>query len=323
MKKSKIKFWARVNLALIAVLAGAVVQGLFSISFENSKSFDEGRRIVINLPTGQVSMREIKEEPQEAHQEKEVPKEEPLTEQAPPEEVLEEVAYETSGVRLAVIITNMGMNKALTEQALVLPPEVSLSFSPYAPHLELWQKAAVETGHIMMMDLPMEPRDYPISDPGPYALLSHAGDARNLFRLKSVLYAVDGHKGLVAPHDERFTHLLERMLHLIDELKNYDGMFIYHPNKRNHFIPKEAASVGMQAFAADGNIAVNISPDAISAKLAELKDKLYEKESGSFIITVEASPVALEDISRWISVIRKDERITLIPVTHMQHKKRE
>ena len=45
--------------------------------------------------------------------------------------------------RVAVLVTSLGLNKALTAAAILyLPPAVSLSFSPYAPELAAWIDAA-------------------------------------------------------------------------------------------------------------------------------------------------------------------------------------
>src|SRR3984885_6001362 len=60
--------------------------------------------------------------------------------------------------RVAVLLTGLGLSSAPTEAAINrLPPEVTLSFSPYAEHLGDWLQAARAAGHEVLLDLPLEP----------------------------------------------------------------------------------------------------------------------------------------------------------------------
>ena len=86
--------------------------------------------------------------------------------------------------RVAVIVGRLGLSQELTEAAIeALPGEVTLSFAIYADDLVPWLVRAREEGHEVMIDLPMEPVDYPRSDPGPETLLATAG-VENLQRLR-------------------------------------------------------------------------------------------------------------------------------------------
>jgi len=69
---------------------------------------------------------------------------------------------------VALIIGGLGLNAATTRQAIEsLPPEVTLSFVPYADGLQGWIDMARAAGHEVMLEAPMEPADYPSNDPGP------------------------------------------------------------------------------------------------------------------------------------------------------------
>ena len=53
------------------------------------------------------------------------------------------------GPRISIIVSGLGLNSAVTEQAIDnLPPEVSLSFAPYAKNLEFWTEKARRAGRI-------------------------------------------------------------------------------------------------------------------------------------------------------------------------------
>ena len=45
---------------------------------------------------------------------------------------------------------------------------------PYAEGLQGWIDLARANGHEVLLEIPMEPIDYPDNDPGPYTLLASA-----------------------------------------------------------------------------------------------------------------------------------------------------
>ena len=74
---------------------------------------------------------------------------------------------------IAVVVSGLGLSEAATEAAIRrLPPQVTLSFSPYARRLDEWIALARAHGHEVLLELPMEGADDPASDPGPHTLLA-------------------------------------------------------------------------------------------------------------------------------------------------------
>jgi hypothetical protein len=84
--------------------------------------------------------------------------------------------FEANGKpRVSLVIGGLGLNAAATRSAIEsLPPEVTLSFVPYAEGLQGWIDLARANGHEVLLEIPMEPMDYPANDPGPYTLLAQA-----------------------------------------------------------------------------------------------------------------------------------------------------
>ena len=89
--------------------------------------------------------------------------------------------------RIALLVVGLGLQADLTDAAIALPGEISLHFSAYAPDLPVWFGRARRAGHEVLLDLPMEPLDYPASDPGPRTLLAGASSEDNLQRLDWLL----------------------------------------------------------------------------------------------------------------------------------------
>jgi hypothetical protein len=77
------------------------------------------------------------------------------------------------GPRIAVIIGGLGVGATSTSEALSkMPGAVTLGFMPYGTDLENLAGRARAEGHEVLLQVPMEPFDYPDNDPGPQTLLS-------------------------------------------------------------------------------------------------------------------------------------------------------
>lgn len=96
--------------------------------------------------------------------------------------------------RIAIIVGGLGLNSTLTERAIdELPPEVSLSFAPYAKDLVFWTKKAREAGHEILIELPMEGYGDNQQALGGAALLSTRTERENLQRLDWLLSRFGGY----------------------------------------------------------------------------------------------------------------------------------
>ena len=96
--------------------------------------------------------------------------------------------------RIALVVGGLGLNAASTRTAIErLPPEVTLSFVPYAEGLQGWIDLARADGHEVMIEIPMEPLDYPNNDPGPYTLMASARAEETTKRLEWLLSRATGY----------------------------------------------------------------------------------------------------------------------------------
>lgn len=101
---------------------------------------------------------------------------------------------DASKPRIAVIVGGLGLNTALTERAIdELPPEVSLSFAPYAKDLEFWARKARLAGHEVLIELPMEGYGPNQQALGSAALLTSRTTEENLQRLDWLMSRFGGY----------------------------------------------------------------------------------------------------------------------------------
>jgi polysaccharide deacetylase 2 family uncharacterized protein YibQ len=107
--------------------------------------------------------------------------------------------------RIALIIGGLGLNERATTAAIeTLPPEITLSFTPYAEGLQGWIDMARAHGHEVLLEAPMEPIDYPDNDPGPYTLMSGAQGPETVRKLEWILSRATGYCGVTNYLGSRF-----------------------------------------------------------------------------------------------------------------------
>ncbi|MBS0528368.1 MAG: divergent polysaccharide deacetylase family protein, partial [Proteobacteria bacterium] len=85
---------------------------------------------------------------------------------------------------IAVVIGGLGVGAAKTTDAIMkLPPAVTLAFTPYGSDPAKLVERARAQHHEILLQVPMEPYDYPDNDPGPQTLLTSLGTEQNIDRL--------------------------------------------------------------------------------------------------------------------------------------------
>jgi len=106
---------------------------------------------------------------------------------------------------IALMVGGLGLNAQTTNAAIeTLPPEVTLSFVPYAKDLQTWINHARANGHEVMLELPMEPFDYPDNDTGPQTLLASAKPEENAQKLNWLMGRAQGYFGVVNYQGAKF-----------------------------------------------------------------------------------------------------------------------
>ena len=107
--------------------------------------------------------------------------------------------------KVALVIGGLGLNAKVTRAAIEqLPSDVTLSFVPYSDGLQGWIDMARANGHEVLLEIPMEPVDYPDNDPGPYTLMSTGQPSETGKRLEWLLARATGYFGVTNYLGSRF-----------------------------------------------------------------------------------------------------------------------
>jgi polysaccharide deacetylase 2 family uncharacterized protein YibQ len=216
------------------------------------------------------------------------------------------VAQTKPGAKIAVVVTGLGLSLDGTNAAInKLPPDVSLSFSPYGVGLAEWIRKAREDGHEVLLDLPLEPINFPAHDAGPLAVLQSHSPGEAIGHLDAVLGKAAGYVGVVAPLHSPVT-ASESWAFMLGEIKDRGLLFV--GDGLVGIEDKVMPAAGPVTLVADE------TPfrTAVDAKLA--RALATAQRDGSAIITLSARPVAFERLLAFIASF-PEKNITLVPVS--------
>lgn len=219
---------------------------------------------------------------------------------------------------IAIVVTGLGLSEAGTLEAIEkLPDNVTLAFAPYGRSLQRTAGAARAGGHELLLEVPLEPFDYPDNDPGPQTLLTGQPPRANLDRLFWLLARLGGYTGLINHMGARFTASAADFTPIMEELGTR-GLGFVDDGSSNRSLAANLAQNNRVPFAR-GNAQIDLNPSraAIMAELEALE--VRAAQNGSAIGIASALPVSIQTIADWSRTL-DDESILLVPISALMTK---
>jgi uncharacterized protein len=214
---------------------------------------------------------------------------------------------------VSIVIGGLGVGAAKTTDAIMkLPPAVTLAFTPYGADPTKLAEQARARRHEILLQIPMEPYDYPDNDPGPQTLLASLGPEENLDRLFWHLGRLQGYAGVTNFMGARFVATDAAMTPIIREAAKR-GLSYFDDGSA----PRSVASAlaGSQAMPfAKGDIAIDAVPTSAEIDRALAKLEAIAKDRGFAVGTASALPISIERIGAWIKTLDA-HGVMLVPLT--------
>jgi polysaccharide deacetylase 2 family uncharacterized protein YibQ len=216
-------------------------------------------------------------------------------------------APSASTAKVAIVVRGLGLSQAATEAAITkLPPAVTLAFSPYARSLKTWMDRAKAAGHEVLIEVPLESKDFPAQDPGPLGLLTTLELKDNTERLDAVLKAGTGAIGVFDAQGTKFRESAQSITPLFAKLK-----------EQNLFYVQGSPGVRMgeaHVSTAVADVVLDERPfrAAVDARL-DYAERLARYQ-GSVVASVQAKPVSFERLLLWLDQAQK-KGIALTPIS--------
>jgi len=214
---------------------------------------------------------------------------------------------------VAIVVTGLGLNEQGTLDAVgKLPPDVDMAFAPYGKTLAQTVAAARAAGHELLLQVPMEPFDYPDTDPGPQTLLTGQPARANLDKLYWLMARFGGYVGLINNTGARFTASSPDFGPIMEELGTRGLGYLDDGTSNRSVAPTLAQTDKVPFGRADVMLDANPARAPILAALDDLAAKAVA--NGRAIGVISALPVSISTVAEWAGTL-DGRNVQLVPVS--------
>jgi polysaccharide deacetylase 2 family uncharacterized protein YibQ len=214
--------------------------------------------------------------------------------------------------RIAIIVSGLGISaKATSDATTELPGPVTLAFIPYGVNAAPVALARHQ-GHEVLLQVPMEPFDYPDNDPGPQTLLTSLAPAQNMERLYWLMSRFQGYVGLMNMMGARFTASEQSFSPVLREAGKRGLIFVDDGSNPRSVASRIAGANSLPFAKADVDIDAVPTPTEIDHALGRLEVAARERHVAVGVAS--ALPVSIAHIAKWAKAAAK-RGILLIPIT--------
>ncbi len=214
--------------------------------------------------------------------------------------------------RIALIVGGLGVSAKATAEALAkLPGPVTLAFVPYGSDAA-WAARARGEGHEVLLQVPMEPFDYPDNDPGPETLLTSLAPEQNMDRLHWLMSRFQGYVGLINMMGARFTASEQAFAPVLRETAKRGLMFVDDGANPRSVAGRIAGANNLPFARAEVIVDSVPTPIEIDRALGRLETAARERHVAVGIAS--ALPVSIAQIAKWAKSA-ESRGVLLVPIT--------
>jgi hypothetical protein len=214
---------------------------------------------------------------------------------------------------IAIVVSGLGVGAAKTADAITkLPGAVTLAFTPYGSDPGKLVERARAQKHEVLLQVPMEPFDYPDNDPGPQTLLTTLSADQNADRLAWHMSRFQGYVGIANFMGSRFVATDAAMQPIVKEAARRGLAYLDDGSAPRSVAGVIAEGQAMPFAKADVNIDTVPTPAEIDWALTRLET--LAKERGAAVGIASALPISIERIGTWARQL-EGRGLMLVPLT--------
>ena len=227
-------------------------------------------------------------------------------------------AARSGGARIAIVVGRLGVSANVTADALAkLPAPVTLAFTPYGSDLDRFVSRAHGEGREVLLQVPMEPFDYPDNDPGPQTLLTSLPADQNIDRLHWSMSRFQGYAGIANFMGGRFVTNEPGVTTVLREAATR-GLLYFDDGVSARSLTGQIAGANNVPFAkADLVIDAARTPGEIDTALARLE--ATARERGLAVGSASASALSIDRIAKWAKAAAS-RGVVLVPLSAIANK---
>lgn len=223
--------------------------------------------------------------------------------------------------RIAIVVGGLGVSESVTSDAIMkLPGAVTLGFLPYSSDVAALVARARDHGHEVLLQIPMEPFDYPDNDPGPQTLLTSLTPPQNIDRLFWLMSRFQGYVGVSSAMGARFTASEPSFAPVLHEIGKRGLIYVDDGANPRSLAGRIAGANNLPFARADAVIDAVPTPIEIDHALGRLE--MAAREHAVAVGIASALPVSIAHIATWAKNI-EGRGILLVPITAVATKTKQ
>jgi hypothetical protein len=212
--------------------------------------------------------------------------------------------------RVAIVVGGLGLDRAATQAAMMLPSSISLGFAPYGDDLKELVAGARNAGHEIMLQAPME--GFGETATGQRTLTSVSSEESNRDTLKWMMSRFPGAIGVENYLGGKFTSDSKAFAPILAEIASRGLLYLDDGSSPRSLTLSLAGGLNLRAAQADVVIDAMSTPEAIETALGKLET--VARREGEAIGVATALPVTLEHLEHWVAALEA-RGIALTPVS--------
>lgn len=215
--------------------------------------------------------------------------------------------------KVALIVTELGLDRQLTLNVLEMPTNITLGFTPYSANVEEWINYAVSKGFETLINIPMHPNNL-ASKPGAHALLNNLSVEENLGKLDHILSKAGRVVGIYSNPHESFTKFASNMVPVFSQLSKKKLYFIYGNLNNAQNIKSLSDYYKVNLVTVNARIDEELTVERIKNNLLKLEE--IADNNGFAIGFMSAYNITLDEVKEWMKNIDA-ERFAVVPISQL------
>ena len=160
--------------------------------------------------------------------------------------------------------------------------------------------------------MPLEPANYPETDPGPHTLLTTLPPEENMKRLQWLMSRFTGYVGVTNQMGAKFEAARDAFLPVLEEIKARGLLYVDDGSVQQSTAGQIAGVLGLDYSVVNVQIDGGQSPAEIARALGQLE--ALAKERGCAIGVASARPATIKQLAEWAGKLA-GKGIVLVPVS--------
>jgi len=215
--------------------------------------------------------------------------------------------------RIAIVIGGLGISASGTADAFTkLPGPVTFAIAPYGIDLDKLAQHARAENHEVLLQVPMEPFDYPDSDPGPQTLLTSLTADQNIDRLQWLMSRFQGYVGVMNYMGARLTAAEPALAPVLRETAKRGLIYVDDGSSPRSIAGQLAGSQNLPFAKTD--LVLDAVPTAVEIDRALTRLEMMARDNGTAVGIATAQPATVARIAEWAKKA-EGRGFVLVPIT--------